>query len=107
MRVTLKAMHYFLKAVERGGITAAAAELHVVPSAVSTAIDLIEEEFDLKLVLRYRSRGIQPTAAGRVLAAKVRHLLEEYDSLLKEGGDLASALTGPLRIGYYTKGPMA
>ncbi len=101
MRVTLKAMAYFLTAVDRGSITHAADELNVVPSAVSAAIDMIEEEFNLQLVLRYRARGIEPTATGRILAGKIRHLLEEYNNLLAEGGELAAALTGTLRIGYY------
>ena len=101
MRVTLKAMTYFLTAVDRGSISRAAEELNVVPSAVSAAIDMMEEEFALQLVLRYRAKGIAPTAAGRILTGKIRHLLEEYDSLMIEGGDLGSALTGTLRIGYY------
>ena len=101
MRVTLKAMTYFLAAVDRGSISHAAEELNVVPSAVSAAIDMMEEEFALQLVLRYRAKGIAPTAAGRVLAGKIRHLLEEYDNLMIEGGDLGTALTGTLRIGYY------
>ena len=101
MRVTLKAMTYFLAAVDHGSISRAAEELNVVPSAVSAAIDMMEAEFALQLVLRYRARGIEPTAAGRILATKIRHLLEEYNNLLIEGGDLATALTGTLRIGYY------
>ncbi len=101
MRVTLKALHYFMTAVERSSITRAAEELHVVPSAVSAAIDLVEEEFALKLVMRYPSKGIQPTATGQILLGKFRHLLEEYNNLLIEGSDLRTALTGTLRVGYY------
>lgn len=101
MRVTLKAMTYFLTTVDRGSISQAAEELNVVPSAVSSAIDMMEEEFAVQLVLRYRARGIEPTAAGRILAGKIRHLLDEYANLMIEGGDLGTALTGTLRIGYY------
>ena len=101
MRVTLKALQYFLTAVDRGSITRAAETLHVVPSAVSAAIDQIEDAFALNLVTRYPSKGIQPTATGRILLGKIRHLLEEYDNLIAEGGDLRNALSGSLRVGYY------
>lgn len=101
MRVSIKALHYFLTAVDRESITRAAEELHIVPSAVSAAIDTVEREFVLKLVTRYPSKGIRPTATGHILMGKIRHLLEEYENLMVEGSDLRTALTGTLRVGYY------
>ncbi len=101
MNVTIKALRYFMTAIERGSLTRAAEELNVVPSAISSAIDQLEREFALTLITRYPSRGIQPTATGRIVAEKARHLLEEYSNLLVAGGELKSALTGTLRIGYY------
>ena len=99
VRITLKALHYFLAAVEHESIARAAEQLHVVPSAVSVAIDQVEAEFSLKLVMRYPSKGIKLTATGQILLSKIRHLLEEYDNLLAEGADLRTALAGALRIG--------
>jgi DNA-binding transcriptional LysR family regulator len=101
MQITFKALHYFLTAVDRRSITRAAEELHIVPSAVSAAIDSVEREFGLKLLTRYPSKGIQPTATGQILMGKIRHLLEEYNNLMTEGGDLRTALSGTLHIGYY------
>jgi len=101
MRLTLKAMNYFLTAVQYQSITRAANHLNVVPSAVSAAIDQVEDEFGLKLLMRYPSRGIQPTATGLVLVEKIRHLVEEYNNLMVEGSDLRNALSGTLRVGYY------
>ena len=101
MRLTLKAMNYFLTAVQCQSITQAASQLNVVPSAVSAAIDQVEGEFGLKLLMRYPSRGIQPTATGLILVEKIRHLVEEYNNLMVEGSDLRTALSGTLRIGYY------
>lgn len=103
VRITLKALHYFLAAVEHESIARAAEQLHVVPSAVSVAIDQVEAEFSLKLVMRYPSKGIKLTATGQILLGKVRHLLEEYDNLLVEGADLRTALAGALRIGYFAR----
>jgi len=101
MRLTLKAMNYFLTAVQYQSISQAASHLNVVPSAVSAAIDQVEDEFGLKLLMRYPSRGIQPTATGLVLVEKIRHLVEEYNNLMVEGIDLRNALSGTLRVGYY------
>ncbi len=103
MRITLKALQYFLTAVEHESIARAAEQLGVVPSAVSVAIDQVEAEFSLKLVMRYPSKGIKSTATGQILIGKIRHLLEEYDNLLAEGADLRTALVGSLRIGYFAR----
>ena len=101
MRVSIKSLHYFLLAAERGSISQAAEALNVVPSAVSSAIEQVEAEFGLKLVQRYPAKGIRPTAAGKAMMRKIRHLVEEYDNLLLEGAELRSALSGNLSVGYY------
>ncbi|QBF34015.1 LysR family transcriptional regulator [Thalassococcus sp. S3] len=101
MTVSLKAMAYFTTAVRHGNIAKAAAELNIAASAVAAAIDQIEDAFDLTLVTRQRSRGIQPNANGRAIARKCERLLEEHRSLMAEGADLRQALHGTLRIGYY------
>lgn len=101
MRLSIKSLRYFLAAAERGSISKAADVLNVVPSAVSSAIELVEAEFELKLVQRYPAKGIQPTAAGKAMMRKVRHLVEEYDNLLLEGAELRTALSGSLAVGYY------
>ncbi len=100
-QVTIKALRYFLAAIEQGSIAAAAAELGVVPSAVSKAIDGVEAQFELKLVHRYRAKGVSPTAAGVTMSHKVRRLLEEYDHLLADGTELRESLAGELTLGYY------
>ena len=101
MALTLKAMEYFTTALHHGSIVKAAAELNIAASAVSSAIDQVEAEFDLTLVIRQRARGIQPNAAGRDVARKCEHLLDEYRSLLIEGSELKKSHKGTLRIGYY------
>jgi len=101
MTVSIRALQYFLSAAERGSISKAAEALNVVPSAVSNAIELVEAEFEIKLVQRYPAKGIQPTAAGAVMMRKIRHVVEEYDNLLLEGTELRTALSGNISIGYY------
>ncbi|WP_237217490.1 LysR family transcriptional regulator [Ruegeria lacuscaerulensis] len=94
-------MEYFTTALRHGNIAKAAAELNIAASAVSSAIDQVEAEFDLTLVIRQRARGIQPNAAGRDVARKCEHLLEDYRSLLIEGAELKQSHSGTLRVGYY------
>src|SRR6056297_60523 len=101
MALTLKAMEYFTTALRHGNIAKAAGEVNIAASAISSAIDQVEAEFDLTLVTRHRARGIQANASGRAVARKCERLLEEYRSVLTEGAELKHALSGTLRIGYY------
>ncbi|MFT7508666.1 MAG: DNA-binding transcriptional LysR family regulator [Sulfitobacter sp.] len=101
MAVSLRAMEYFTTALRHGNTAKAAAELNIAASAVSSAIDQVEAAFDLTLITRQRSRGIQANASGVSVARKFERLLEDYRSVLAEGADLKQALSGTLRIGYY------
>jgi len=101
MRTSIKALNYFLRAAEQGSISKAAGQLNVVPSAISNAIDMVERDFQLQLVQRYPAKGIKPTAAGLAIMRKIRHLIEEYDTLFLEGTELRTALSGSITIGYY------
>ena len=101
MTVSLKAMEYFTTALRHGSISKAAAELNIAASAVGAAIDQVEAAFDLSLTIRQRSRGIEATASGRLIAQKFDRLLEDYATVLAQGNDLKQGLSGTLRIGYY------
>lgn len=99
--ITLKALRYFMAAVTEGSITEAAKVVNVVPSAVHTAINQVEAAFGLQLTIRSRSKGLSLTATGQQMVSKIQNLLDEYESLMREGGDMRTQLTGTLRIGYY------
>lgn len=101
MAISLKSMSYFTAVVAHGSIAKSAAELNIAASAVSAALDQVEEAFDLTLLTRQRARGIEATAAGREIAQKFARLLEDYQAILAEGAELKQALSGQLRVGYY------
>lgn len=101
LRLSLRLLRAYLAAVDHGAITGAAAALNVAPSAVATAIDKVEAEFATTLVIRTRARGVAPTTAGRLLADRIRALLEDYEAVMTVGHALGSSLSGDLRIGYY------
>ena len=99
--ISLKALRYFVATVREGSITEAAKVVSVVPSAVHTAVNQVEEAFGLQLTIRSRSKGISLTATGHQMLPKIQSLLDEYESLLRDGGDMRTRLTGTLRVGYY------
>lgn len=101
MPVSLRTMRYFNTVLAHGSIANAAEELNIAASAVSAAIDQIEAQFQLKLVNRIRSRGVTPTANGKVMERKFARLLEDYEAVLADGSELKQAFKGDLRIGYY------
>ncbi|WP_415919564.1 LysR substrate-binding domain-containing protein [Tateyamaria sp. SN6-1] len=101
MPLSLKAMQYFNAAVAFGSIAKAADHLNIAASAVSAAIDQVEDAFDLTLVTRRRSRGIAANASGRLIAQRFESLMEEYSAILADGAQLKHALSGVLKVGYY------
>lgn len=101
MTISIRAMHYFNTALSHGSIAHAAEELNIAASAISTAIDKIEAEFQLNLVNRFRSKGIAATASGKIMQRKFARILEEFEAVMIEGSELKKALKGELKIGYY------
>lgn len=66
----LDLLHTFLEVHRAGSITAAAARLGVSQPAVSERISRLEAELGAELLVR-TARGVTPTAAGDVLAARI------------------------------------
>ena len=87
--------------VSSGSVTAAAAHLGYTPSAISQQVAALEKEAGIALLERV-GRGVQPTAAGKLLtehAAVIGHHLAETESAL---GDLRDGRTGKLSIRYFS-----
>ncbi|MEO3416712.1 LysR family transcriptional regulator [Roseovarius sp. CAU 1744] len=101
LRLSLRALRAFVATVDHGSITGAARSLNLAASAVAAALDQVEAEFGADLLIRTRARGIAATAEGREIAARFRHLLEDYAEVMDHGRALAQTLSGTLRIGYY------
>jgi LysR family nitrogen assimilation transcriptional regulator len=104
-------LRYFVKIVEAGSFSRAAATIHVAQPALSQQIAELEERLGLKLLQR-SARGVTPTAAGEVLfreAASILHQLDQLPGIVRSSsGDpegavslglaysLANTLIGPL-----------
>ncbi len=86
--------------VAKGSIRAAAAALDYTPSAVSQQLAALQRETGLRLIDRV-GRGVEPTAAGRALAAESEALFQELSRLDGLTRDLREGRTGSLSIGYF------
>lgn len=99
---TLVQLRYFAAAAEHGSMTAAAKELMVSQSAVSTAVAQLEKELGVQLLLRHHARGLSLTAAGQQFALELRSYLIHTSELAEVARDAGSALTGELHVGCFT-----
>lgn len=97
MRLTLDAL-IVLDAIERkGSFAAAAAELHRVPSAITYAVQKLEEELGILIFDRSGHRA-QLTNAGRELVREGRRLLDAAGELEARAQRIATGYEVELRI---------
>jgi len=85
--------------IEEGSLHRAATRLSLSHSALSRQMQALEHELGGKLLER-SSTGVQPTAGGYALAARMGKLLGSYDSAMLEVRRLVRGETKRLRIGY-------
>lgn len=96
----VRRLRVFRSVVASGSIQAAASNLGYTPSAVSQHVSALQRETGLTL-LRRVGRGIEPTGAGRSLAAEIDGLLTRLDDVEAVVGDLRSGRTGSLSLSYF------
>lgn len=91
-----------LAAVAReGSFTRAAAQLHLVQSAVSTTIAALETDLGARLFDR-TTRRVQPTPAGRALLPHATAILNAFQAARDAVEAVSGGLSGLVRIGYMT-----
>jgi DNA-binding transcriptional LysR family regulator len=97
--ITLTQLTYFVEAAETGSMTAAADELRVAQSAISTSIGNLEHSLGTRLFVRRRAKGLMLTAAGAELLGRARSILASVDDAL----DALSpdGFAGSLRVGCF------
>lgn len=99
---TLVQLRYFAAAAEQGSMTAAARELMVSQSAVSTAIAQLEKELGVQLLLRHHARGLTLTAAGTSFYTELRSFLVHAGELTESALEAGSSLVGELSVGCFS-----
>ncbi|MFD1859413.1 LysR family transcriptional regulator [Aeromicrobium camelliae] len=98
---TLRQLEYFVAVAEAGSVTAAAQEIHLSQSALSTALVELERTLGVQLLLRHHARGVTLSAAGEELLAAARNLLRQADELADQARGLGHDLTGTLHLACF------
>ncbi|MEO7101459.1 MAG: LysR substrate-binding domain-containing protein [Luteolibacter sp.] len=78
--MNLLQLEYFTIVAKEGSITAAAKRCRVAQPSISQQLQALEEELGEALVLR-KPRGVEPTAAGRILLEYAERVLDEARKL--------------------------
>lgn len=85
---------------EAGSITRAATRLGYTPPALSQQLAKLEREAGAALLVRHH-RGARLTAAGELLVARARRVLDELDLARHELASLNGLSGGRLRVGTF------
>ena len=92
----LRSLRYFVSAVEKGSISAAAEFCHIAQPSISHAINQLESEFDFRLLVRSK-KGVSLTQQGEDFYLRAKQLLLSAQQLEQDyKGDKRIVL----RIGY-------
>lgn len=92
-----ESLEVFLAVVEEHSILAGAQRSHLVTSAASKRISLLEQRAGTPLLYRH-SRGVQPTPAGEALYHHIKRLEEHLRRVSDELSEYASGVRGHVRI---------
>lgn len=96
--MTLEQLRIFVAVAERQHLTQAAEVLHLTPSAVSSAIRMLEDRHQVALFDRV-GRGIRLTEAGALFLAEARAILDRVATASSMLADLGNLASGSLVIG--------
>ncbi|WP_217538070.1 LysR family transcriptional regulator [Stenotrophomonas sp. GbtcB23] len=97
--VDLRLLRQFVAVAEELHFHRAAARLHMSQPPLTAAIRKLEDEIGSELIQR-GNRTLGLTAAGAVLLAEARLLLQQADHALVATRDAAAGRTGTVRLGY-------
>ncbi|MGO4379306.1 LysR substrate-binding domain-containing protein [Pseudoduganella sp. RAF53_2] len=94
---TIRSLHYFVRAVELGSLSAVAREQNTTQPTVSKIVAALEEDLGVRLLER-NTASLSPTVQGRRFYERAKGILEEYEEAVADvRGDTANA-TGLLRV---------
>lgn len=88
------------KAVETGTLTQAAEELGYSQSGLTRAINALEDEWNVKILMRGRN-GVKLTAEGERLLPYIRTVLHDQRRLEERIGEINGLRDGLIRIGTF------
>ena len=96
--LTIKELLYVKLVDQEGSFSGAAKRAKISQPALSAAIAKVEEKLGESLFYR-DSHTVNPTAAGRYIAERSEHLLDEFENLTSEFSNLKNRDTGAIPFG--------
>jgi DNA-binding transcriptional LysR family regulator len=113
MSLNIRQIRYFVAAAEAGKVIAAASAIGISPSAITEAIQDLEETVGTPLVTRHRD-GIKVTYDGYVFLQHCRNILSALAAATSSVGQHRARVAGTLSIGatitvagYFLAAPLA
>jgi len=97
MRLDLLSLKLFVAAAEEQSIARAAERAHLVPSAVSKRLVLMEESLGVQLLNRH-TKGVSLTPAGETLLARARDILRSVEATVLELEEYAGEGDAHIRL---------
>ncbi len=94
----IRQLRYFIAIAESGSLSAAASRLHIAQPSLSQHLVNMEQELDVKLVVR-SPRGSTLTAEGEVLLAHATDICDRLKRCLTQMRELSSEISGTVRFG--------
>lgn len=104
MSIDFKKLHNFVKVLDTGSLSKAAASLRIAQPALSQQIITLEAYFNQKLIIR-GSQGVKPTDAGIALYAHAQAILRHLDRAQSDVVSAGGGLSGRVSIGLATYSP--
>lgn len=94
----IRQLRYFIAVATHGSFTKASEKLYIAQPALSRHIQLLEEEFGVKLLVR-TPRGVEPTEAGLRLREKAEFILSYMAEIKSSLSQASTEPSGQLVIG--------
>ena len=91
-------LHAFVKIVDIGSLTRAAAILHIAQPALSQQIVALETHFGKQLLVRSK-RGVIPTDAGRALYRHAQVMLRQLEQAETDIESAGTRIAGHVSVG--------
>lgn len=101
MSIDFKKLNNFIKVVDTGSLSKAAASIHIAQPALSQQIIALETHFRRKLVIR-GNQGVVPTDAGRALYIHAQAILRHLDRVQSAIDNAGNDLSGRVSVGLAT-----
>jgi DNA-binding transcriptional LysR family regulator len=93
----LDSLKLFIRAAEVGSLSKVADQLNMAIAAVSRRMSLLEAEFGVALLLR-TSRGVQLTAAGKMLLPRAKEIMQLEAQARADLSDFSKGLRGAVSV---------